>query len=146
MAGLYTSKRLVAHRLYRRFGLVDVWHRRPAYKVLDPGAFASRRLSSLLRQCPELAARRLTLRLCFDSSRPVCLKIEGSDVTVLSRAPRRLDLSLSMSCATFLGLLDASIGLAYALGAKLVRQAGDPAALQLLTRALAAYRTPVDEE
>jgi len=101
-AGLYTSRRLVAHRLYRRFGFVDISSGRTAYKVLDPAAFARGGLSSLVGASPELRRRRLALRLRFEGSRTVHVKLEGNDVSVLSRAPRHLDLTLSMSHTTFL--------------------------------------------
>jgi len=146
VAGLFTSRRLVAHRLYRRFGFVDVSSGRVAYKVLDPAALARRGLSSLVQQSPELGRRRLTLRLCFERSRTVYLKIEGNDVSVLSRAPRRLDLSLTMSPTTFLGLSTSGIGLSQAVGAKLVQWSGDAGAFDTLAKAIAAFQRPVDEE
>ena len=146
VAGLFTSRRLVAHRLYRRFGLVDVSSGRIACKVLDPAALARRGLSSLVQHSPELGRRRLALRLCFERSRTVYLKIEGNDVSVLSRAPRGVDLSLTMSHTTFLGLLDSSIGLSHALGAKLVRWSGDAGAFETLANAIAGRLRPVDEE
>jgi len=146
VAGLFTSRRLVAHRLYRRFGLVDVSSGRIACKVLDPAALARRGLSSLVQQSPELGRRRLALRLCFERSRTVYLKIEGNDVSVLSRAPRGVDLSLTMSHTTFLGLLDSSIGLSHALGAKLVQWSGDADAFETLANAIAGRLRPVDEE
>lgn len=146
VAGLYTSRRLVAHRLYRRFGFVDISSGHVAYKVLDPAAFARRGVSSLVGASRELRRRRLVLRLHFEGSRTVHLKLEGNDVSVLSRAPRRLDLTLSMSHATFLQLLDSSIGLAHAVEAKLVQWSGNADTLDAFARAVAAYQSPVDEE
>ncbi len=146
VAGLFTGRRLVAHRLYRRFGLVDVSSGRTAYKVLDPAALARRRLSSLVRQSPELGRRRLALRLCFERSRKIYLKIEGNDVSLLPRAPRRLDLSLTMSHTTFLGLFDSRVGLSQAVGAKLVQWSGDAGAFDTLAKAIALRQRPVDEE
>ncbi|HUU53308.1 MAG TPA: GNAT family N-acetyltransferase [Armatimonadota bacterium] len=146
VAGLYTNKRLVAHRLYRRFGLIDVGPGRIAFKVLDPRAFARRGLSILAQQSPDFGSRRLTLRLRFDASRPIYLKIEGNDVTVLPRAARRVDLSLAMSCMTFLGLFSRRIGLPYALDAKLVQWSGDAGAFHMFANAMAARLRPVDED
>lgn len=143
--GLFTSRRLVAHRLYRRFGFVDISSGRVACKVLDPARFACRTLSALIHGSPGLR-RRLTLRLSFERSQTVYLKLEGNDVSPLPRAPRRLDLSLAMSQATLLGLADSSIALARATAGKLIRWSGDADAFDALSEAIAARRTPVDEE
>ena len=67
-------------------------------------------------------------------------------MSVLSRAPRRVDLTLSMSHATFLGLLDSSIGPAHAVQAKLVQWTGDADAFDAFTKAVAAHQSPFDEE
>jgi predicted N-acetyltransferase YhbS len=47
--GLHTSMKIVAHRLYRRFGLVDVAKSARAYKLLDPGRFICDALNGMLK-------------------------------------------------------------------------------------------------
>ncbi len=145
-AALYTSRRIVAHRLYRRFGLVDVWRRRPAYKILDPAALARKFLSTLVRHSVDLQARRLALALTLDASGPIYFRTEGSEVAALSRAPRAVALSLHMSDRTLLRLWLGEIRLSYALAAKLVLWTGDQSVLDLLRRSADAHARPVSEE
>jgi putative sterol carrier protein len=143
--GLYTSGRIVAHRLYRRCGFVDVCRRQPACKLLDPPALARRVLTDVARRSPELQSHSLTLALSVDAGRPSHLRIDGQQVSLLSHAPRAVDLALKMSGRTLLKLWLGETTLPDALAAKLATWAGDEGALQLLVRAANAASTPVGE-
>ncbi len=145
-AALYTSRRIVAHRLYRRFGLVDVWRRRPPCKILDPAALARKFVSKLVRHSVDLQARGLTFALTLDASDPIYLRVQGNEVATLSRAPRATALSLRMSDRTLLRLWLGEIRLCYALAAKLVLWAGDQGILDLLCRSADAHARAVSEE
>lgn len=144
--GLYTSRRIVAHRLYRRFGFVDIWRRRPAIKILNHPLRVQRAFASLVRRAPELQSRRLHLRLKLDPPSPVNLRIEGNEVSVLSRAPKQVDLLLSMSDMTFMQLCEGVFGLEQAHTAKLVHFAGDASVYGLLQRAFSGRPNPIHEE
>lgn len=145
-AGLYTSRSIVAHRLYRRFGFVDVWRRRPAFKIINHPLMARRALASLVTESAELQSRRLHISLKLNPPSPIHLRIEGNDLCVLSRAPRQIDLLLTMSDMTFMRLCHREIGLEQARTAKLVRCTGDSSTYELLKRALCGRRDPIDEE
>lgn len=143
--GLYTSRRIIAHRLYRQCGFVDVCRRQPACKLLDPPALARRLLTDLARRSPELQSRSLTLSLSVDAGKASHLRIDGQHVSLLSHAPRAADLALKTSGRTLLKLWLGETTLPEALAAKLVTCAGDEGALQLLVRAANAASGPVDE-
>jgi len=145
-AGLYTSTRIVAHRLYRRFGFVDVSRRRMACKVLDPGRFACHVLSDMIGRNAELRRRRPTLRLSLHPHGTIHVKLEESEVRLLSRAPRRVDLSLQILSATILALWEQDISFPYAEAAGLFEWQGDAAVYRLLADALTARHQPVNEE
>ncbi len=144
--GLYTSRRIVAHRLYRRCGFVDMWRRQTACKLLDPPALARRVLADMARRSSELQSHSLTLSLSVDAGRPSHLRIDGQQVSLLSHAPRAADLALKTSERALLKLWLGETTLPDALAAKLVSWAGDEGALQLLVRAANAASSPVDEE
>jgi hypothetical protein len=145
-AALYTSRRIVAHRLYRRFGLSDVSDRRPCYKILDPAALARTFLSTLVRHSVDLQARSLALTLTLDASGPIYLTTQGNEVATFSRAPQAIALSLRMSDRTLLRLWLGEIRLSYALAAKLVLWDGDQSVLDLLCRSADAHARPVSED
>jgi hypothetical protein len=143
--GLYTSRRIVAHRLYRRFGLVDVVRRRHYLKLLDPGRLAQQVVRELVLQSKELQARRLTLCLRLGGRDPILLRIEANEVSALEAAPGRADLTLTMSDETLARLASHGIGLAYASEAKLVRWSGDVTAYEAVARAIESQREPIHE-
>ncbi len=57
--GLYTGTQIVAHRLYRQFGFVDILPGQAAAKLLDPAQFVRTSFADLLRgdDLPEEVAR-----------------------------------------------------------------------------------------
>jgi putative sterol carrier protein len=144
--GLYTSKRLVAHRLYRRFGLVDIWERRPASKLLDPGGFIHRRVSEFVRESREMGGRRMTLQFELSLAQPINVRIEGNEVTILSRSPRQVDVTMELLPQTLLPLLNGQLTLREALASRRLRWEGDPAVFAILSNAMKARQDPVDEE
>jgi hypothetical protein len=144
--GLYTSRRIVAHRLYRRYGFVDLCRRKPTCKLLDAVGLARQLLSELARRSAELQARSLTLSLAVEREQPGNLRIDGGEVDILSRAPRAVDLALRMSGRTLLKLWLRETTLPDALAAKLVTWAGDGGALELLVQAAMTASGPVNEE
>ncbi|MCJ7822430.1 MAG: GNAT family N-acetyltransferase, partial [Armatimonadetes bacterium] len=76
---LYTSTMIVAHRMYRRFGLADVVRSPRAYKLLDPERIVCDALSHML---PDGSAGRspMLLRVTLRPHRPVFVRIEEGAV------------------------------------------------------------------
>ncbi len=144
--GLYTSRSIVAHRLYRRFGFVDVWRQQPLIKLLNHPLRVQRVFASLVRQTPELQNRRLHLSLKLDPPAPINLRIEGNEVTILSRVPKKVDLFLKMSDMTFMQLCEGEFGLEQAHLAKLVYFSGEATVFELLKRIITGHANPIHEE
>ncbi len=144
--GLYTSRRIVAHRLYRRFGFVDVARRVPRHKLLDPARFLCDALSEMIQKSAEVRRRRPVIRLTVAPYGAVAVRLEEDDVHRFSRTPRRVDLSLEMSAETFTGLWSGDVSFHYTETAKLVRWTGDAELHRLLAEALAPWHRPVQEE
>lgn len=143
--GLYTSRAIVAHRLYRRFGLVDLVPNRHYVKLLDPGRAAQKMLKELVLRSEELRSRRLTIRFCIGCADPLTFRIEGNEVSLLSRASRNVDLTLALHEDALVKLAGRQITLRYAQDAKLVQWSGDAAVYAMLSRAIASQREPIHE-
>ncbi len=90
--GLHTGTDIVAHRLYRRFGFVDIFVHEPAVKVLDPEAFFARgltgRLSRAAEGAPEFADWRCDLTLQPVEAQAVHLRIESGAAEATPSAAR----------------------------------------------------------
>ncbi len=96
--GLHTGTDIVAHRLYRRFGFVDILVQEPAVKLLDPAAFLARGLTSCLSRAagkvPEFADWRCDLAVRAVGHPEVNLRIEAGCAEVAPSAARA-DLTLT---------------------------------------------------
>ncbi|MBN1460018.1 MAG: GNAT family N-acetyltransferase [Armatimonadetes bacterium] len=136
-AGLYTSRKIVAHRLYRQFGFVDVVRRRPQYKLLDPQAYTRDFVAGLAQRSSGLGARRRFLTVTIDEEHEVNLVVDGRDVSVLERKPTQVDLSLSLSQGALLQLAQGSIRLPFAEAARLLTWSGDEETFRALVGAVA---------
>ena len=145
-AALYTATSIVAHRLYRRFGLVDVAKQVRVYKLLDPERFICHALSEMLKGSAALAARRPIIQLSVRPHEPICVRCGEGEVRPLRGKARKIDLSLSMSRQTFTALRQGCISLPYAAQARLLEWQGDAAVYGGFARALAERGKPVDED
>ena len=147
--GLYTGKEIVAHRLYRLFGFVDVRVPQPAMKLLDPAAFAARKLSQALATSAageeELANWRCALELCLPPDPLFYLQIEHSHARALDHPPRKLDLSLVTSRSVLMRLLWGSLTPQFAEAGGLLHWRGDPAHWRRLSATLAARHRVIIE-
>ena len=143
--GLYTSTRIVAHRLYRRFGLVDVARSVQAYKLLDPGRFVCQALSDMLRGLPGGGSPML-VRAELRPHEAVLLRVDESGVRLLTGPPREPHLSLAMSSQTFVALWQGEMTFRYAEEANLVEWRGSESSYRRLTEALARRREAVVED
>jgi hypothetical protein len=145
--GLYTGTQIVAHRLYRRFGFVDVMRARAAAKLLDPVAFAEARFADLVRSNtpPELASLRSHLRLDLPHSAPIHLHLNQGEVTRVAAPPQESELTLRLSEATLLQLFRNSLPIGYAEAAGLVRWEGKEEHWRLLAAAFAARHQVIHE-
>jgi GNAT superfamily N-acetyltransferase len=144
--GLYTSQRIVAHRLYRRFGLADIARNRRARKLLDPRSFVHRCFADIIGQEGDLQTRRPVLCVELPTDGPVCLRLEEGGVQVLGAQASHVDLTLAMSSSTLLGLSNRDFDLRYAVAARAVRWRGDAEIYHLLADLMAARRRPMSEE
>lgn len=132
-SGLYTATSIVAHRLYRRFGFVDLLQHRPAYKLLDPEAFAIGVLGGRLEQDREL---NLSMTLELRPHRPLHLRVSAGRVAVPKRKPRRVDLTLHMAGETLIALAREIVSFDEALTSKLVEWEGDEGLFERLAARL----------
>jgi hypothetical protein len=141
--GLYTSTRIVAHRMYRRFGLVDVVRSPRGYKLLDPGRLVCDALNHLLKE--DSAGRSpMLVRVTLRPHAPVFVRIEEGAARPVRRPRREADVSLEMSSHTFIALRQGEIALPYAEQAKLIGWRGDEADIRWLAEALARHHSPVN--
>jgi len=144
--GLYTTRRIVAHRLYRRFGFVDIFQRRRSYKLLDTARFIERLFVRAVTDHPPLQRRSVTLRLRIDSANPIHVRIEGPAVTLLPKPPRSIDLTLTTSAQVLIALWRRTIRLSYAESTNQLLWNGDRDLYEVLDTALGAGPDPVNEE
>lgn len=140
--GLYTSTRIVAHRLYRRFGLVDVVGSPRGYKVLDPARFICEALTGMLRDT-SVGRSPMLVRVELRHHEPVFVRVEHGSGCAVAHAPGEPDVCLRMSGDTFFALWQGEITLQYAEEAKLVEWGGNGSSYRELAKALARRRAPV---
>ncbi len=141
-AGLYTGVHIVAHRLYRSFGFVDVLVPVRAEKLLEPARYAQQVIGALLRGedvAPELLSWRTTLGLRLGTHAPVLLRIEGGEVRQLETA-EQVDLWLSLSDGDFILLFDSELELSVVEAGGRLRWKGRAEDWQRLASALRARR------
>jgi hypothetical protein len=141
--GLYTSTRIVAHRMYRRFGLVDVGRSPRGYKLLDPGSVVCDTLNHVLRDDSE-GSKPIVLRVTLRPHEPIFVRIEAGAARPVRRPRREADVSLEMSSHTFIALRQGEMALPYAEGAKLVEWGGNEAHIRWLAEALARHHSTVN--
>ena len=145
-AALYTATSIVAHRMYRHFGLVDVAEQVRVYKLLDPERFFCHALSEMLNGGTVLAGRRPIIELHVRPHDPICVRCGEGGVRPVAGKAGEMDLSLSMSRQTFAALRQGRISLPYATRTRLLEWQGDDAVYRDFARALAERGKPVDED
>jgi GNAT superfamily N-acetyltransferase len=141
--GLFTSMKIIAHRLYRRFGLKDVVHRQRGFKLLDPGGFTCHALSAMIRRDADIRRERPVLRIELLSHEAVDVRLEEERIELLSGGRRKPALSLTMSGGTLLAVKNRDLSMRRAETARLVSWRGDAEVHRLLLSALDAYQRPV---
>jgi hypothetical protein len=144
ISGLFTGTGIVAHRLYRRFGFVDTAIPTVAVKLLDPGEWVRRRVGRLLED-RALADWRCTLGVVLPPHAPVYVRVQSAQADLLPAAPARVDLTLTMTGATFLRLFEAEADVAIAEASREVQWRGAREHWETLCRALSARRSVVWE-
>ena len=105
-SGLYTGTRIVAHRLYRRYGFVDVFIPHMRTLILDVGAYLRRQAHQWLARAERSpagadAVSRLEGTVLFDltDADPYAVTVKGGKVSVRKGRARKRDLTLTMSLA-----------------------------------------------
>lgn len=137
-AGLFTSTSIVAHRMYRRFGYVDVAPNRPWVKLLDPARACSKALSGMLRDervAEHLSRWQCAVELSLSPHPAVYAKIQDGRVKMLSRRPRAIDVSVKVSATTFMLLREGRISVEYAQAARLLSCEGEAESCERLMQA-----------
>lgn len=138
-SGLFTGTVIVAHRMYRRYGFVDISVHRTGRKLLDPKAAVARSFAGLAKR-PDLADWRGVIRVEAQPYAPVYLRLDKGEVKALERPRGRVALSLTLSDTT-LGLLTwGEMAPEYGRAAKLVQWRGDGEVWRRLERALSSQR------
>jgi ribosomal protein S18 acetylase RimI-like enzyme len=138
-AGLFTSTNIVAHRLYRRFGYLDVKVFPPVAKLLNPSAFVGKTFADWAKREP-LADWRGTVAVHLRSYPPVYLRLDSGEVKTLPRAPKQADLSITTSDTTFGRLSWGGMTFDYAMAANQLEWSGSDEAFARLREALHADR------
>jgi predicted acetyltransferase len=125
--GLYTGTQIVAHRLYRQFGFVDVLRAQAAAKVLNPAQFVCNTLAELLKgDLPEeVRTWRANVEVHLLEHRPIFLRISHQEVESRTRRPAHVDLTVSLHAATFTKLVWDYLTIDEAEDARLVEWQGE---------------------
>jgi hypothetical protein len=148
-AGLYTGTDIVAHRLYRRFGFVDVLVHHYPVKLLDPAALVGRSLGRALRHAaehdPSSRDWRCVLAVEVPSDPTIHLQIESSEVRALSRRARHCDLTLTTTRAALLQLCFGAVNLQFAEASGLLGWRGGDQHWRTLQAVLSSTRSIVHE-
>lgn len=147
--GLYTGTDIVAHRLYRRLGFVDIVTHQPAVKVLDPAAFFAHRLRRALAEAREqhadIADWHCHLAVDLLDQPSVHLRIEAGSAEAASASPARSDLTLAAPRAVLLRVWMGGMGIRFAETAGLLRWQGSPEHWRRLSTVIAAQHRVVNE-
>lgn len=147
--GLYTGTDIVAHRLYRRSGLVDIVTHRPAVKLLDPAAFLARRVGRALakaRECtPDIADWHCNLTVDPLNGPLAHLRIQAGSAESAPTSPGRADLVLAASWPVLIHVCTGSMDIRFAERGGLLRWQGDADHWRYLSAAIAAHHPVVDE-
>jgi len=143
-SGLFTGTAIVAHRLYRQFGYVDIAVQRNPRKLLNPKAVVLRGIAELAKG-EEFADWSSLLAVNLKGCPPVFLRLERGTAKALRRSPRWVNLSLSSTPLTFGLLMWGRLPLTYAAAAGLLEWEGEPETWQRLARALARKRPGIWE-
>jgi len=137
--GLFTGTTIVAHRLYRDFGYVDIKVFAQPGKLLDPAAFVAKVIAGLAKR-RSLSDWRGTITVKLREHRPVRLRLEAGAVKTLSRAPSTTDLSITVSSMAFAALSWGGTTPEYLLTTRELEWQGSEDAWECLRQALSANR------
>jgi len=147
--GLYTGSDIVAHRLYRRFGFVDIVTHRPAVKLLDPAAFLMHRLRRALAEAreriPDITDWHCTLSIDLLDGLSVHLRIEAGSVEATGTPLPRSDLTLAAPRAVLLQVWMGGMSIRFAETGGLLRWQGAPEHWRRLSTVIAAQHCMVNE-
>ena len=152
--GLYTGTRIVAHRLYRRFGYVDVFIPNMRTLILNMRAFLKRQARSWLRRAEGTpagarAAAGLRGTVVFDLGADGCysLSLDRGEATVRKGRSRAAELTLSLSQAALVSLFARTVSSAELLRRGELQVSGSKALWRgLQGTVLPRWETPIEEE
>jgi predicted GNAT family N-acyltransferase len=152
--GLYTGTRIVAHRLYRRFGYVDIFIPHLRTLILNMPAFLKRQARSWLRRAEGTpagarAAARLRGTVVFDLGADGCysLRLDGGDVSLRTGRSRAAQLTLSLSQSALVSLFARTVSSAELLRQGELQVSGSKALWRRLQGTVfPRWETPIEEE
>ena len=153
-SGLYTGTRIVAHRLYRRFGYVDVFIPHMRTLILDAGACFGRQVRQWLARAertPEGARRverlRATVVLDLTDADPYTLTLEGAQASVRKGRARRADLTVTLSRAALASIFQRTVSTGELLRLGELEVTGSKSLWRRLQGTVfPAWETPIESE
>ena len=153
VSGLYTGPRIVAHRLYRRFGFADVTPLRERVKYLDFAAFvrslATRRMARLLESEAGAGAARgddLMVELHVAGAGAATVHFCRGSAGVSSGADPAASVAVSMGEEAFTSLAGGTMGWTEAEGLGLVEvvRGGAGEAARAARMLFGSFRSPLE--
>jgi len=153
-SGLYAGTRIVAHRLYRRFGYVDLFIPHMRTLILDLGAYLRRQARHWLARAestPEGARRVEQLRavVVFDLSdaQAHTLRLTGGQASVRKGRARRADLILTSGLAALASIFARTVSADELLRTGELQVTGSKSVWRRLQGTVfPRWETPIEEE
>lgn len=153
-SGLYTGTRIVAHRLYRRYGYVDVFIPHMRTLVLDVGAYLRRQVRSWLARAertPEGARRVERLRgavvVDLSDAQAYTLRLNRGRVSVRKGCARGADLTVRLSLAALVSIFLRTVSTEELLRSIELQVTGSKALWRRLQGTVfPAWETPIEQE
>ena len=153
-SGLYTGTRIVAHRLYRRFGYADVFIPYMRTLILDLGAYLRRQARQWLARAESTAqgaraVARLRATVVFDltDAGAYTLRLRGGKVSVRKGRARKPGLVLTLSKAALASIFQRTVSTAELLRTGELGVAGSKVlGRRLQGTVFPRWETPIEQE
>ncbi len=153
-SGLYTGTRIVAHRLYRRFGYADVFIPHMRTLILDVGKYLRRQARQWLTRAETTpqgarAVAGLQAAVVFEltDAGAYTLRLRGGKASVRKGRARRPDLVLTLSTAALASVFGRTVSTTELLRAGELGVSGSKALWRQLQGTLfPLWETPIEQE
>jgi len=153
-SGLYTGTRIVAHRLYRRYGYVDVFIPHMRTLVLDVGAYLRRHVRRWLDRAEgtesgreKVAGLRGVVLFDLDEAGRYTLRLERGKPTLRKSGTRRPGLTVKLTLAALASIYQRTVSTEELLRSGDIELAGSRALWRRLQGTVfPAWETPIEQE